>query len=98
MSTATPIQQEQAGLRAATAINGPVMTVQQAAQKWDISIRRVSKLCQDGRIAGATKLSARIWLIPANAKKPPDGRYRSMLLDNENCAEEEDVRTNGQET
>lgn len=88
MPVVTEQQQDQAGLSPATAISGPVMTVQQAAEKWGISIRRVSKLCQDGRIVGASKLSVRIWLIPANAKKPPDGRYRKMRVNTKNAAGE----------
>lgn len=54
----------------------PVMNVRQAAEKWGVSIRRVSKLCQDGRVEGAYKLSARMWLIPADAKKPQTFRGR----------------------
>lgn len=53
-----------------------VMTVRQAADKWGVSIRRVSKLCQDGRVPGAIKPSARFWLIPADAEKPDDLRTR----------------------
>ena len=52
----------------------PVMNVREAAEKWGVSIRRVSKLCQDGRVDGAYKLSARMWLIPADAEKPSDCR------------------------
>lgn len=52
----------------------PVMNVKEAADKWGVSIRRVSKLCQDGRVDGAYKLSARMWLIPADAEKPGDWR------------------------
>ena len=39
------------------------------AQKWDISTRRVTTLCKDGRIDGAVQKSG-IWLIPHTAKKP----------------------------
>lgn len=52
----------------------PVMNVREAAEKWGVSIRRVSKLCQDGRVDGAYKLSARMWLIPTDAEKPGDCR------------------------
>jgi len=59
----------------ADALNArPVMNVKEAAQKWGVSIRRVSKLCQDGRVDGAYKLSARMWLIPVDAEKPGDWR------------------------
>lgn len=49
------------------------MTASQAAKKWNISQRRVQVLCVNGRIAGVFKLGEN-WAIPANAKKPNDGR------------------------
>lgn len=52
------------------------MTVKQAAEKWGISDRRVRTLCVEDRIPGAYRLG-RSWVIPADAVKPDDGRYRS---------------------
>ena len=49
------------------------MTASQAAKKWNISQRRVQVLCMNGRIGGVFKLGEN-WAIPANAKKPNDGR------------------------
>ena len=49
------------------------MTASQAAKKWNISQRRVQVLCMNGRIGGVFKLGEK-WAIPANAKKPTDGR------------------------
>lgn len=49
------------------------MTVQEAASKWELSERRIQKLCADNRIDGVVHLS-RVWLIPKTAKKPDDGR------------------------
>lgn len=49
------------------------MTASQAAKKWNISQRRVQVLCMNGRIGGVFKLGEN-WAIPANAKKPADGR------------------------
>ena len=51
------------------------MTVQDAARLWDISERRIQKLCEDNRIDGVVRLS-RVWLIPKDAKKPADGRSK----------------------
>ncbi|WP_073081041.1 helix-turn-helix domain-containing protein [Sporobacter termitidis] len=48
----------------------------EAAKKWDISERRVQKLCEDGRIPGVIRFS-RVWAIPKNAEKPADGRMKS---------------------
>ena len=49
------------------------MTASQAAQKWNISQRRVQILCAEGRIDGVFKLGD-AWAIPENAEKPIDGR------------------------
>lgn len=51
------------------------MTVQDAAKLWELSERRVQKLCSEKRIKGVVHLS-RVWLIPKDAKKPVDGRLR----------------------
>ena len=51
------------------------MTVQEAAKKWELSERRVQKLCAENRINGVIHLS-RIWLIPQNAEKPADKRKK----------------------
>ena len=52
------------------------MTVQEAAKLWGLSERRVQKLCECNRINNVVRLS-RVWLIPKNAKKPADGRYKA---------------------
>ena len=52
------------------------MTVKQAAEKWNISDRRIRVLCAEGKIPGAYQ-EGRGWKIPADAVKPADGRYRS---------------------
>lgn len=52
------------------------MTVQEAAIKWNISERRVQILCAENRIEGIVRLS-RVWLIPKNAEKPADARYKN---------------------
>ena len=49
------------------------MTIKQAAEKWDVTPRRIQKLCTDGRIEGAMKFG-RDWAIPADAAKPEDKR------------------------
>ena len=49
------------------------MTVQEAANKWELSERRIQKLCADNRIDGVVHLS-RVWLIPKDAEKLADGR------------------------
>lgn len=51
------------------------ITVAKAAEKWGISERRIQKLCEEQRIDGAMKFS-RIWVIPKEATKPVDARFK----------------------
>lgn len=53
----------------------PTMNIKRAAQIWSLSERRVNELCKTGRIEGAYKEEGR-WVIPANARKPVDERYK----------------------
>ena len=50
-------------------------TVQQTAENWGISARRVSKLCEEGRVPNATKFG-NSWMIPNGSQKPEDARTR----------------------
>lgn len=49
------------------------LTTIEAAEKWNISRRRVTVYCDEGRITGAIRKGV-MWLIPADAEKPIDGR------------------------
>lgn len=49
------------------------MTAQEAAGKWNVSLRWVQRSCNEKRIKGVLNIN-RIWLIPQNAKKPIDRR------------------------
>ena len=51
------------------------MSAREAAEKWNISQRRVSILCSEQRIAGVAMLG-NMWLIPRNSKKPIDARMK----------------------
>lgn len=51
------------------------ISVQEAANRWGISERRIQKLCEENRIPGVVRFS-RMWLIPKDAEKPKDGRYK----------------------
>lgn len=55
------------------------MTVQEAAKQWELSERRVQKLCETDRIEGVVRLS-RVWLIPKDASKPIDGRLKTNQI------------------
>ena len=55
-----------------------LLTTTQMAEKWEISRRRVTTLCREGRIEGAI-LRGNTWLIPEDAQKPDDiRRVRKM--------------------
>jgi len=51
------------------------MTAKEAGAKWGITARMVNYHCTAGRIPGAVK-KADLWLIPADAPKPPDARFK----------------------
>ena len=48
----------------------------QAAELWDISVRRVQRLCKENRVEGAININ-RIWLIPRDTEKPADMRRKN---------------------
>ena len=52
------------------------MTISEAAEKWNISNRRIQTLCAQGRIEGAVRLEC-CWLLPKEALKPKDARVKS---------------------
>ncbi len=51
------------------------LSIQDAAAQWGISKSMASRLCREGRIAGAQKVKGE-WMIPADAQYPADGRHK----------------------
>lgn len=49
------------------------ISVAEAAERWQLSERRVQKFARDGRIDGAKKFSGS-WAIPEDAARPQDPR------------------------
>lgn len=49
------------------------INVKTAAERWNLTEKRITTLCRNGRIEGAKKEGA-LWLIPDNTEKPVDGR------------------------
>ena len=54
------------------------MSVKEAAKLWNLTERRVSSLCKDGKIDGVRK-QGRSWLIPMDAERPADNRVKSGI-------------------
>jgi len=52
------------------------MSVKEAAKLWNLTERRVSGLCREGKMKGAKK-QGRSWRIPVGAEKPIDHRVKS---------------------
>lgn len=51
------------------------MTAQEAAEKWNVSLRWVQRLCKENRIEGVLNVN-RVWLIPKGTLKPADARRK----------------------
>ena len=62
------------------------MTANEAAEKWNISRRRVVTLCNENRIENVALLG-NMWIIPIDATKPEDARTMRYIK-----AEEKDVK------
>ncbi len=52
------------------------ISVKEAARLWDLSERRVSSFCKEGKIEGAFK-NKHAWRIPVDAQKPLDQRVKN---------------------
>jgi len=61
------------------------MTANEAAEKWNISHRRVLTLCKENRISNVAMLG-NMWIIPIDAKKPDDARTLRYNNSNEKSA------------
>ena len=49
------------------------ITIKEVAEKWNVTPRRIQRMCAEGRIPGARKFG-RDWAIPAEIEKPKDAR------------------------
>jgi hypothetical protein len=49
----------------------------QAAERWGITERQAQSLCTQGKMLDVARIG-RIWLIPKDAPKPPDGRTKAV--------------------
>ena len=44
-------------------------TISELAKEWDLTVRRIQKLCSDGKFPGAKKFGT-IWAIPKGVERP----------------------------
>jgi len=58
------------------------ISVREAAEKWEISERRIQKLCEETRIDGVVRFG-RSWAIPKSSLKPSDNRVKRKGNDDE---------------
>lgn len=65
------------------------MKTSKAAEKWGISPRRVRALCAQGKIPGTIR-KGKLYMVPADAEKPRDGRFRALTVFEE-IAEKKDL-------
>lgn len=52
------------------------LTIKEVAETWNVTPRRIQKMCAEGRIPGAKKFG-RDWAIPADTEKPIDARVKT---------------------
>ena len=55
-------------------VNMEYMTIKEAAEKWNLSVRRVQTICNEGMVLGVVKFG-NSWAIPKDAEKPVDEVY-----------------------
>ena len=53
-----------------------LLTIKEVSAKWNISSRRLTALCKQGRIKGAVKIAG-VWILPPDCEKPSDARIKS---------------------
>ena len=49
------------------------LTIKEVAEMWELTPRRVQKMCSEGRLPGAKKFG-RDWAIPKDVERPKDAR------------------------
>lgn len=51
-------------------------TISEIAKEWNLTVRRIQKLCADGKLPGAQKFGT-LWAIPEDVEKPKDARVKT---------------------
>lgn len=52
------------------------MTIREASEKWQLSVRRIQTLCNEKKIEGAEKFG-NMWAIPAETEQPQNNRLKN---------------------
>ena len=52
------------------------ITIKELAERWEVTPRRIQKMCADGKLPGVKKFG-RDWAVPANVERPIDKRIVS---------------------
>lgn len=52
------------------------LTIKEAAEKWNLSLRRIQSMCKEGMIPGVVRFG-HSWAIPIDAERPIDKRIKS---------------------
>lgn len=68
------------------------LTVHEAAKVWELSERRITAVCREGRIPGAIK-SGKTWLIPSDTPRPMDGRTKAFAMASSNLEAESNFKS-----
>ena len=55
------------------------LSIRQTADKWNLSARWISDLCNAGRIPGAMKIGS-YWAIPEDAERPKDEKNQERTI------------------
>ncbi len=63
-------------------LNMKYLNVNEAAERWSLTGRRIQELCKAGKIEGAVRFG-RAWMIPEEAKKPSDRRTKAGKAKND---------------
>lgn len=61
-------------------LESELMTTNEAAELWGITVRRVQVLCENGKVKGAVRMG-RTWIIQKGTPKPVDGRTKAAKQD-----------------
>lgn len=54
------------------------MTIKEATEKWNPSVRRVQTICNEGMVQGVI-IFGHAWVIPKEAEKPADMRIKTKM-------------------